>query len=317
LLGIEMAASLQESGVEVIIIQRISRLMDRQLDPLGSQLLHEELADKGVQIYYNDEIERYLGRTVIEGIQLKSGLIIQCQAIVVAVGTIPNAELAKESGLVCKRGALVNEYLQTSDPAVYAIGEMAEFNGFLYGITAAAEQQAHIVARHITGDIAQYYKGSLLMNILKMHGTDVCSLGLAEAPDDPAYEEVVFIDKAKRYYKKCIIHNDRLVGAILIGDKTEFLEFRDLIENKIELSDKRLQLLRSGKKVAPVLGKLVCSCAGIGEGNIINKIKEGCKDLVQLCQLSGAGMACGSCRPEVKVILEHETSLHKPHVVSI
>ena len=307
LLGIELAASLQETGVEVIIIQRISRLMDRQLDPLGSQLLHEELADKGVQIYYNDEIERFLGKTSIEGIRLKSGLSMGCQAIVIAVGTIPNSGLAKDSGFACNRGVLVNEYLQTNDPAVYAIGEIAEFNGFLYGITAAAEQQAHIVARHISGDIGQYYQGSLLMNILKMHGTDVCSLGLAEAPEDPAYEEVVFIDKAKRYYKKCIIHNDRLVGAILIGDKSEFLEFRDLIENKIELSDKRLQLLRSGKKAEPVLGKLVCSCAGIGEGNIINKIKEGCTDLVQLCQLSGAGMGCGSCRPEVKAILEKET----------
>jgi len=181
---------------------------------------------------------------------------------------------------------------------------MAEFNGFLYGITAAAEQQAHIVARYLHGDVAHYYKGSLLMNILKMHGTDVCSLGLTEAPGDPAYEEVVFIDKAKRYYKKCIIHNDRLVGAILIGDKNEFLEFRDLIENKIELNEKRLQLLRSGKKTEPVQGRLVCSCAGIGEGNIIAKINEGCKDLVQLCQLSGAGMGCGSCRPEVKAILE-------------
>ena len=307
LLGIELAASLQESGVEVIIIQRISRLMDRQLDSLGSQLLHEALIDKGVQIYYNDEIEWFQGTTTIEGIRLKSGLVIQCQAIVIAVGTVPNIELAAQSGIECKRGVLVNEYLQTSDPSVYAIGEMAEFNGFLYGITAAAEQQAHIVARYLYGDIAHYYQGSLLMNILKMHGTDVCSLGLAEAPDDPSYEEVVFIDKAKRYYKKCIIHKDRLVGAILIGDKAEFLEFRDLIENKIELSERRLQLLRSNKKAEPLLGKLVCSCAAVGEGNIIAKINEGCKDLVQLCQLSGAGMGCGSCRPEVKAILEAET----------
>jgi len=315
ILGIELAASLQEIGVEVVIVTRISRLMDRQLDPLGSQLLHEELTDKGIQVYYNDEIERFLGKKSVEGIQLKSGLAINCQAVVVAIGTLPNSELAKASGLACKRGVLVNEYLQTSDPSVYAVGEIAEFNGFLYGITAAAEQQAHIVARYLSGDIAQYYKGSLLMNILKMHGTDVCSLGLAETPNDPAYEEVIFIDKVKRYYKKCIIHNDRLVGAILIGDKTEFLEFRDLIENKTELSDKRLQLLRSGKKAEAVLGRLVCSCAGIGEGNIVNKIKEGCKDLVQLCQLSGAGMGCGSCRPEVKTILEKETSVHAEKII--
>ena len=309
LLGIELAASLQEVGVEVIIIQRISRLMDRQLDTLGSQLLHEALVDKGVQIYYNDVIEWFQGISTIEGIRLKSGLVIECQAIVIAVGTIPSIELAAQAGIECKRGVLVNGYLQTSDPSIYAIGEMAEFNGFLYGITAAAEQQAHIVARYLYGDIAHYYQGSLLMNILKMHGTDVCSLGMADAPEDPAYEEVVFIDKAKRYYKKCIIFKDRLVGAILIGDKTEFLEFRDLIENKIELSERRLQLLRSGKKADPLLGRLVCSCASVGEGNIIAKIKEGCKDLVQLCQLSGAGMGCGSCRPEVKAILEAETEV--------
>jgi ferredoxin-nitrate reductase len=306
LLGIELAASLREVNVEVTVIQRISRLMDRQLDPLGSQLLHEELTDKGIDIYYNDEIERFLGQQHIEGIRLKSGLQIDCQAIVIAIGTIPNIELARASGLECKRGVVVNEYLHTNDPDIFAIGEIAEFKGMLYGITAAAEQQAEIVARYLGGDISRYYEGSLLMNILKMHGTDLCSLGMAECPDDPDYEEVVFIDKAKRYYKKCIIHKDKLVGAILIGDKSEFLEFRDLIQNKMELSDKRLQLLRSGKKAEAVIGKLVCSCGNIGEGNIVNRIKEGCTELKALCQASGAGMGCGSCRPEVQAILEKE-----------
>jgi ferredoxin-nitrate reductase len=305
LLGIELAASLREVGVEVCIVQRISRLMDRQLDVLGSQLLHEELEEKGVDIYYNDELERFLGTETITGVKLKSGLQIDCQAVVIAIGTIPNIELAKACGLEHKRGVVVNEYLLTSDPNIYAVGEIAEFKGFLYGITAAAEQQAEIVAKHLSGDIAHYYDGSLLMNILKMHGTDLCSLGLPEAPpNDPSYEEVVFIDKAKRYYKKCIIHNDRLVGAILIGDKTEFLEFRDLIQNKLELSEKRLALLRSNKKAEPVIGKLVCSCGGVGEGNIINRINEGCTELKALCAASGAGQGCGSCRPEVQAILE-------------
>jgi ferredoxin-nitrate reductase len=309
LLGIELAASLREVNVEVTVIQRISRLMDRQLDPLGSQLLHEELTDKGIDIYYNDEIERFLGTQRIEGIRMKSGLIIHCQAIVMAIGTVPNIELARASGLNCKRGVVVDEYLCTDDPNIFAIGEIAEFKGFLYGITAAAEQQAEIVARYLGGDISKYYEGSLLMNILKMHGTDLCSLGLAECPADPAYEEVVFIDKAKRYYKKCIIHNDRLVGAILIGDKSEFLEFRDLIQNKMELSEKRLQLLRSGKKAEAVIGKLVCSCGNIGEGNIVNKIKEGCTELKALCQASGAGLGCGSCRPEVQALLEKQLQI--------
>ncbi|MFM2364001.1 MAG: hypothetical protein RLZZ316_2903, partial [Bacteroidota bacterium] len=305
LLGIELAASLTEVGVQVTIIQRISRLMDRQLDPLGSQLLHEELTAKGIEIFYNDEIDRFLGEKNINGVRLKSGLLINCQALVIAIGTVPNIEVVKAAGIYCKRGVVVDEYLRTSEENIFAIGEIAEFKGFLYGITAAAEQQAEIVARYLCGDIAKYYQGSLLMNILKMHGTDLCSLGLAEAPDkDPAYEEIIFIDKAKRYYKKCIVHNDKLVGAILIGDKSEFLEFRNLIENKMELSEKRLQLLRSGKTAEPVIGKIVCSCNNVGEGNLINKIKDGCKDHLQLCQLTGAGMGCGSCRPEVKAILD-------------
>jgi len=312
LLGIELAASLTEVGVKVTIIQRISRLMDRQLDPLGSQLLHEELTSKGIEIFYNDEIDRFLGEKNISGVRLKSGLQIDCQALVIAIGTIPNIEVARAAGIDCKRGVVVDEYLRTNEKDIFAIGEIAEFKGFLYGITAAAEQQAEIVARFLCGDIAKYYSGSLLMNILKMHGTDLCSLGLAEIPnDDPTYEEIVFIDKTKRYYKKCIVHNDKLVGAILIGDKSEFLEYRNLIENKMELSEKRLQLLRSGKTVEPVIGKLVCSCNNVGEGNIQNKINDGCKDHLQLCQLTGAGMGCGSCRPEVKAILDASINVIK------
>src|SRR5205085_10312565 len=115
LLGIEMAASLREIGVEVCIIQRSSKLMDRQLDAIGSQLLQEELLEKGIDIFYNDEIERLLGNGCVKGIRLKSGREIACQAVIMAIGTIPNTELARASGLDCKRGIVVNEYLMTSD----------------------------------------------------------------------------------------------------------------------------------------------------------------------------------------------------------
>ena len=224
LLGIELASSLAETGSKVSVIQRISRLMGRQLDGLASQLLHEELISKGIEIFYNDEIDRVIGEKDISGIRMKSGLSIDCESLIIAIGTVPNTELIKDAGIECKRGVVVDEYLRTSEQDVFAIGEIAEVKGQMYGITAAAEQQAEIVARFICGDIAKFYQGSLLMNILKMHSLELCSLGLAEVPDnDPTYEEITFIDKAKRYYKKCIVHHDRLVGAILIGDKSELL----------------------------------------------------------------------------------------------
>jgi ferredoxin-nitrate reductase len=304
LLGLEMAASLREIGIKITIIQRTSRFLNRQLDALGSQLLHEEMVDQGCDIYYDDEVQLYYGRSKLTGVGLKSGRKINCDAMILAIGTTPNLEIAKECGLDCRRGVTVNERMLTSDPDIYAIGEIAEFNGTLYGITAAAEQQAEVVAGFMNGDIASYYKGSLFMNIIKIHGFDLCSIGMPECPDDKAYEEVVFIDKAKRFYKKCIIHQDRLVGAILIGDKSELLEYRDLIANKTELSEKRLQLLRSGKKTDPVLGKLVCSCNNVGSENIRNKIAEGCNTMKDLCNVTGAGTGCGSCRPEVKRLLD-------------
>lgn len=305
LLGLELAASLREVNIKVTIIQRISRFLDRQLDELGSQLLHEEMVDQDCDVYYNDEVQLFYGQSQLTGIRLKSGATIQCDALVFAIGTVPNIELAKDCGLDCQRGVIVNERLQTSDPDVYAIGEIAEFKGFLYGITAAAEQQAAVIASYLRGDIASAYDGSLLMNIIKIHGFDLCSLGIPEAPNDDEYEEIVFKDTSRRYYKKCIIHKDRLVGAILIGDKSEFQEFKELISNKVELGEKRLQLLRSGKKPEPVLGKLVCSCNNVGSGNLKNKMAEGCHDFKQLCSLTGAGTGCGSCRPEVKQLLDN------------
>ncbi len=304
LLGLEMAAALREINVPVTLIHRVSRFMNRQLDATGSQMLHEEIIEQGCEVFLDDEVQVYYGRGQLKGLGLKSGRRVDCTLLIVAVGTIPNIDLARHAGLECKRGIPVNTRLQTADPSIFAIGEVAEFEGALYGTTAAAGQQAEIAARFISGDIAACYSGSLLMNIIKIHGFDLCSMGITDTNDRAGYEEILFIDRAKRSYKKCVIYGDRLVGAILIGDKAEFTEFKRLITERTELSEKRLSLLRSSGRTEPVLGKVVCSCNQVGTGNIELLISQGVTSLDAIYSSSGAGSGCGSCKPEVSRLLE-------------
>ena len=307
LLGIELADSLQSLGISVTIIQRSSRLMERQLDEIGSELLDQELKDRNIQILYTDEVKSFVGQDYLTGIHLKSGRTLQCDTLVFTIGTKPNIEVAQNSGLHCGRGVKVNDFMQTNDPSIFALGEIAEHHNMLYGITAAAEEQADYAVRYILGDTSNTYRGSLLMNILKVEGLQLCSIGTIEAPvDNDQYEEIIFIDKKNRNYKKCLVYQDKLIGAILIGDKSDFIEFKELIENKIELGAKRNELLRGKSTKTPVKGNLICSCNNVGDQNISEAIKDGCHDLQSICTKTGAGMGCGSCKPEVKAILEQE-----------
>ena len=254
LLGLELAAALKKMQVNISIVQRAPRLMERQLDRVASRLLAEDVTERDIQIYFDNEVstvfEAKEGRNSLL-VNLKTGRTLQCNAIVYAIGTRPNIELAKHSGLDTRRGVVVNSYLQTNDPSVFALGEIAEFDNSLFGITSAAEHQADTAANFILGDLSSIYSGSVLMNILKFENLDLCSIGMVNTPgDDTSYEEIILMDVSKRFYKKCIVKDDTLKGAILIGDKNEFAEFKRLIEEEIELSEKRNELLR-GKHPIP------------------------------------------------------------------
>lgn len=313
LLGIELASALRDMDAQVSILQLGSRLMERQIDNLGSNLLLDFIEDRNITVYMNDQVETVTRDEPNKKLNahLRSGRILNIDAIIYAIGTKPNIEFAQEAGLESARGIIVNDYLQTSDPNIFAIGEICEHQGKVLGITAAAEKQADVLANYIHGDLQSQFDGAVPMNILKLSGLDLCSIGIVDIPDDSSgYEEILFIDESMRYYKKCIIKDDCLEGAVLIGDKAEFAEFKSLIENKIELSEKRMQLLRSGKVSDPVLGKLVCSCNQVGEGNLKKLMDEGCETLSELCRSSGAGLGCGSCKPEIQRLLkETETVL--------
>ena len=310
LLGLELAAALKKINVNISIIQRAPRLMERQLDIVASRLLAEDVSERGINLYFDNEVstvfeEKETNHSLL--VTLKTGKTLHCNAIVYAIGTRPNIELAKKAGLNTRRGVTVNPYLQTSDPNIYALGEIAEFNNSLFGITSAAEQQADILANYILGDYSSIYNGSVLMNILKFENLDLCSIGMVNAPsENPAYEEITLMDVSKRFYKKCIVKDDILKGVILMGDKKEFAEFKRLIEEEIELSEKRDELLRGGKAGEPLKGKLICSCSQVGEGNIQEAILKGCDNFTELCSQTGAGLGCGSCKPEVKEIMDRQ-----------
>lgn len=249
LLGLELADALTQLSIKVSVVHRSSRLMNKQLDATSSNLLQEELSARNISFYYNDEVLSHLGKDKITGVKLKSGKDLSCDVLVYTIGTKPNIELAQMAGLNCNRGIVVNEYLRTNNPHVFAIGEVAEFEKSLFESSTAAEEQADVVAGFLNGDETKSYSGTLPVNVLTVSGFDICSIGMIEVPGkkEDEFEEIVYIDKSKRYYKKCIVQNDRLVGAILVGDKSEFLEFRNLILGKVELADKRVSLLLSNK----------------------------------------------------------------------
>lgn len=309
LLGLELAVSLREIDVLVSIVQLGSRLMERQVDHIAGQLLLDFIDEKDITVYMNDQLvhahKQNNGAKL--NIELRSGRTISADALVYAVGTMPNIEFAQEAGIETARGIIVNDWMQTNDPDIFAIGEIAEHDGKTLGITSAAEKQADVLAGFLNGDLQSTYDGAVAMNILKLAGLDLCSIGMPDVPaNNEGYDEILFIDQSRRYYKKCIVKDDRLVGAILVGDKSEFAEFKNLIENRIELSEKRLQLLRSGKTSEAVIGKLVCSCNQVGRGNLEKLISNGTDSLAALCEQSGAGLGCGSCKPEVQQILKEK-----------
>lgn len=311
LLGIEMAAAFNLTGVDCTVIELGDRLMARQLDKTASALLKDELEDRGIEVICGDRVVEFEGEEMVTGVTTAEGRHIRCDPVIVAVGTRPNIERftgKAGNGLVTNRGLVVDAHLRTSDLDVYALGEIAEFEGTLFGITRAAQEQGRIAAHHCAGDPWSIYRGSVLFNILKIHGRGVASAGLPEAPEGEAgYEEVSFLDRRRRIYKKCVIYRDRMVGCTFIGDTTEFTTFRDWIEQRLELDDLRDGLLQGGGAIPePPKGRIVCSCNQIGEGNLRDAIHAGADTLETLCSQTRAGTGCGSCRPELQILLERE-----------
>jgi ferredoxin-nitrate reductase len=308
LVGIELGAVLRSKGLPVHIVQRSGQLMSKQLDAIAADILRDELVDRGIQFHFLDQVVMWQGDGWIDELGLASGQTLRDVVLVYAMGTVPNVELAAAAGLNVNRGVVVDAAMRSSDPDILALGEVAEFEGQLHGTTAAAEEQAGVAAANLAGDVQALYAGSVAQNILKVPGLKLASLGIVKPPaDDMSYEEIIFLDRRSRVYQKCVLRDDRVVGALLVGDQRALPLLRDLARTGEELGERRNTLLR-GTDHAPATasGRIICSCMSVDEGTLSSVCASGVNTLRDLMAATTAGTGCGSCRPELASLLRSQ-----------
>ncbi len=307
LLGLELADALATIGTEVTVLQRSGRLMGRQLDQTAADLLARALGERGIRLRFAAQVDELQGVSTVTGARLADGTVLAADLVVFATGTAPNAELARAALITCSTGVVVDAFLRTSDPAIFAIGEVAEFAGASAGTTAAAERQAWHLVEFLRGNHHAPYPGPLNSNILKVHGVQLAAVG--ETDPAPGTAQVLTIaDPDLGLYQKAVVRDDRLIGVLLFGDTIGFAHWRSLVASGVELEETRATLLR-GATAKPVEGRLVCSCNQVGEDTLRREVAGGCTTLAALCAKTAAGTACGSCRPEVQQLLNRLTTV--------
>jgi nitrite reductase (NADH) large subunit len=226
LLGLEAAYGLAKAGAPVTLVHLMDRLMERQLDAPAAALLKSLVERKGINILLNANTARIVGESRVEGVELADGRQIEADAVIFAAGIRPNVALAKEAGIAVNRGVVVDDVLQTSAEGIFALGECAEHRGVCYGLVEPAYEQARTLARHLAGRETAY-AGSVVATNLKVSGVSVFSAG--DFLGAGGSESIVLSDVKRGTYKKLVIAEGRLSGAVLIGDVADALWYLDMI----------------------------------------------------------------------------------------
>jgi nitrite reductase (NADH) large subunit len=240
LLGLEAAYGLAKAGVKVTLVHLMDRLMERQLDPSAAELLRLAIESKGVRVLLDADTARVIGTERAEGLELVDGRRFDADLVVCAVGIRPNADLARAAELDVERAILVDDRMTSSDPRIFAIGECAQHRGIAYGLVEPAYEQARVLARHLMGDNFATYEGSTLATNLKVSGVSLFSAGdfIGEGK-----ETILFADERKGIYKKLVVDEDRLTGAVLYGDTSDGLWYLDLVRSKANIAAFRNDLV--------------------------------------------------------------------------
>ncbi len=233
LLGLEIARAIRTRGASVKVVEFFLRLLPRQLDSEGASVLQSKIEDMGIKVQLGIVTEEILGEGRVEGLKFKSGEKLDAQTAVVAAGVRPNIHLAVEAGLKTDKGIIVDDSLRTSQPCIFAAGDNVQHRDKIYGIIPASFNQARTVAFNIAGHEKEY-TGTIPSNTLKVVGVDLTSIGLV-TPEEGAAEEFRKVIKEKGIYKKIVIQNGKLVGAIWMGTKQNVNEINRIILQQIDV----------------------------------------------------------------------------------
>ncbi len=327
LLGLEAAKAMLDLGIsETHVIEFAPRLMPRQIDDAGSAVLTKKLESLGLIIHTNTNTTRIDGDDAIKSMHFADGSTIQVDMLVISAGIKPRDELAVKSDLEVgpRGGIIVNNFLQTSDPSIYAIGECALHGNMIYGLVAPGYEMAQVAIAHINNiqsphpntETAKQFAGFDMSTKLKLIGTDVASFGNAFADGDDV-RVISITDNNKNIYKRINISNDgkTLLGGILVGDATEYNMLLQTCKNNMALPPNPEEIILGKKGTEENAGAgvqalpnsaLICSCEGVTKEIIVNAVANGeattINDIKKCCK---AGTGCGGCIPMVKDLINY------------
>lgn len=306
LLGLEAARGLLNLGMEVDVIHIYDYLMERQLDRTAGKLLQAELEKQGMNFILQKNTAEITGRKHVTGLKFSDGSNIKADLVVMAVGIKPNVALALEAGIPVNRGIVVNDYLETEVPNVFAVGECAEHRGIAYGLVAPLYQQGQVLAKRICGIQDEGYQGSVLSTQLKVSGVDVFSAG--KINEDEGTKVYKTYDDWHGAYKKVLIEDGKIAGAVLFGDTKDGNKLFNFIKNKADIEEylESAQSVESEVNLVASMSdeELICGCNGVTKGNIVEAIiANGLTTVDQVKGCTNASRSCGGCKSLVSDLL--------------
>jgi len=313
LLGLEAAAGMAARGVDVTVVHIMGHLMERQLDEAAGYLLRKALVDKGITVKCSANSKEIVGENGhVKALMLDDGTELPCDLLVMAVGIRPNVALAQEAGLAVGKGIHVDDQMVTSDENILAVGECVEHDGAIFGLVAPLYDQAKVVAKTLTGEEDTFIQKELSTK-LKVTGCDLFSAG--DFADGEGREDIVFRDPARGVYRRLVIENDVVIGAVMYGDTADSNWFFGLIKDKTDISEMRDTLIfgpayQGGEPLDPLaavaalpLDAEICGCNGICKGTIVEAINAGATDLGAIKATTKASASCGTCTGLVEQVL--------------